>query len=86
MSCLNDVKEEETQTKQDNKKIVLYTIHCKHCKDLEKKLKTFKISYEECEDIEIMRTKGFKSAPMLEVDGTLYTFEEALKWLEGVTK
>ena len=86
MNDLNDVKTNESGEGPGNKNVILYTIHCRHCKDLEKKLKASEISYKECEDIEIMRIKGFKSVPMLEVDGTIYTFEEALKWIEGVTK
>ena len=79
MTCLK----EENKDKQNNKTVVLYTIHCKDCKRLERKLQEAGVSYKTCEDIEIMRDKKFTSAPMLEVDGVDYTYIEALKWLEN---
>ena len=84
MSCLNDVKEEETQTKQDNKKIVLYTIHCPKCNVLEKKLSAAGIKFQISEDIEEMYKRGYKTAPMLDVNGTSYDFGQAIKWLKTV--
>ena len=55
-------------------KVVFYTIDCPKCRVLESKLKAKKVAFEECRDIEIMQEKGFKSAPMLEVDGTAMSF------------
>lgn len=62
-------------------KITLYSTHCPKCKVLEMKLKQKNISYEEVTDIEIMKEKGFMSVPKLEVDGTIYEFKEAAKWI-----
>ena len=79
VDCLKDEKE----TKQGNKRVVLYTIHCKDCKRLEKKLIDAGVHFDVCDDIKIMFEKNFKAAPMLEVDGVDYTYLEALKWLEN---
>ena len=65
--------------------VVLYRTHCPKCKVLEIKLKQKGIEYTEVDDVEFMKEKGFKSAPMLEIDGeTLLTFGEAVKWISGV--
>lgn len=64
------------------KNVILYTIHCPRCKVLAKKLEQKGIEFEECTDIEIMKDKGFLSSPMLEIDGKLYDFSEAISWLK----
>lgn len=63
--------------------IVFYSTHCPQCKVLESKLKQKNIDYEEINDIELMIKMGFKSAPILEVDGTAYNFKEAVEWIKG---
>lgn len=62
--------------------IILYTTHCPLCKALKAKLDQKHIQYSVCEDIDIMIEKGFKRAPMLEVDENIYSYKEALVWLE----
>lgn len=61
--------------------IVLYSTHCPKCNVLKSKLNQKGINYEEVNDIKIMREKGFISAPNLEVDGVVYDFKEAVKWI-----
>lgn len=61
--------------------IILYTTHCPKCKVVETKLKQKNIKYEECADIKIMQDKGLTFAPVLEVDGNLYDFAEAVKFI-----
>ena len=63
-------------------KIILYSTHCPKCRVLEMKLKSKNIEYEEVNDVDIMTEKGFMSAPMLEVDGTVMSYGEAIKWLK----
>lgn len=65
-------------------KVVFYTIDCPKCRVLESKLKAKKVPFEECRDIEIMQEKGFENAPMLEVDGTVMSFGEAVKWINNL--
>jgi hypothetical protein len=50
---------------------------------LEAKLNQKDISYEEINDVKIMREKGFFTAPKLEVDGVVYDFKEAVDWIGG---
>lgn len=65
-------------------KVILYTTHCPKCKVLTAKLKAKGVDYEEITDVDVMRDKGFMSAPMLEVDGKTMTFIEAIKWVNEV--
>ena len=64
-------------------KVVLFSTHCPKCKVLELKLKQKNIAYEEVTDMEIMQQKGFMSVPKLEVDGVVYDFTDAVKWIGG---
>lgn len=62
--------------------ITLYSIGCKNCKVLEKKLDKAGIKYTLVDNEDVMISKGFMSAPMLEVDGTVMDFGEAIKWIK----
>lgn len=63
-------------------KPILYTTHCPLCKALRATLDKKQIEYEVCEDVDLMVEKGFRRAPMLEVDGKAMGIKEAMKWLE----
>lgn len=63
--------------------VVFYSTHCPKCKVLEAKLKQKNINYEEINDVKIMQERGFEFAPVLEVDGTAYSFKEAVDWIGG---
>lgn len=62
--------------------VVLYSTHCPKCKVLESKLKQNNINYEEVNDVELMVQKGFTTAPVLEVDGVVYSYKEAVEWIK----
>jgi len=62
--------------------IVLYSTKCPKCKVLEAKLKQSNIEFEEVNDIDLMVQKGFKTAPILEVDSVAYGFKEAVEWIK----
>jgi len=61
--------------------IILYSNDCPKCKILKQKLDQKQITYEECNDVELMIKKGFLSMPMLERDGKVMNFNEAIKWV-----
>ena len=63
--------------------VKLYTTHCPQCKTLEIKLDRANIQYEICEDVEEMKAKGFKAAPILETDDGVYNFMQAIKWVNS---
>jgi len=62
-------------------KVVLYTTFCPKCKVLEKKLHDKDVVYEEITDVDIMTEKGFRTVPMLEVDGEVMDFSKAAEWV-----
>ncbi len=64
-------------------KVILWSTHCPRCKVLEIKLKQKNIDFEENNDIEQMKEKGFKEAPKLELaDGTVFDFKQAVDWIK----
>lgn len=64
--------------------ITLYSTNCPKCVILEKKLSAANIDFHIETDVEVMRSKGFMSAPMLEVDGEVMDFGEAIKWTNNL--
>ena len=65
-------------------KIVLFSTKCPKCCVLEKKLQQKNISYEEINDTDIMREKGYLTVPVLEVDGTSMDFKTANDWINSL--
>lgn len=62
--------------------VILYEHGCPRCKILKMKLDQKGVQYESITDIEVMKEKGFKEAPKLEVDGAVMDFKEAVDWLK----
>lgn len=60
--------------------VVLYSTNCPKCKVLEKKLDSIGIDYKIVTDENLMISKGFSSAPMLEVDDNIMDFGNAVRW------
>jgi glutaredoxin len=61
--------------------VILYSTHCPKCNVLETKLKQKNIQYEEVNDTEIMTQKGFTAVPMLEVNGIIMDYKQAVEWV-----
>ena len=61
--------------------IIFYTTGCPKCSVLKRKLDMSHLKYDVCRDIDEMLKKGLQNAPALEVDGTMYNFKEAIKFL-----
>lgn len=64
-------------------KITLYSTGCPKCAVITKKLQNKRFTFNICEDVEVMRSKGFTELPMLEVDGKIMTFAEANNWINS---
>ena len=65
--------------------LILYTTHCPRCEMLKYRLKEKNISYVEETDVDLMKSKGMKTVPYLEIEeGKILNFEDSLKWIEGV--
>ena len=63
--------------------ITLYTIDCPNCKVLEKKLSSKNITYVVCKDTEKMLQLNITNLPVLDVDGNLLNFSDAIKWVNN---
>lgn len=60
------------------KKIILYTTeHCPRCKVLGDLLNQKNIEYQKIIDTDLMISKGYMSAPILEIDGKSLNYTEA---------
>ena len=63
--------------------IKLYTIDCPKCKVLETKLASKNIDFEIVKDVSIMKDLGITTTPVLEVDGKLLDFIDAINYVNG---
>ncbi len=61
----------------------LYSTGCPKCKILEMKLNQKNIKFNEINDIEVLRKKNFLSVPVLEIDGKLLNFAEAVEFVNN---
>lgn len=62
-------------------KIILYSNNCPRCKILKKKLDDNKINYEIIDDVDTMIDKGLSTVPVLEINGRMLNFKEAVEWV-----
>jgi len=63
-------------------KVTFYSNNCPRCNILQQKLDEKGVMYEKVSDVEIMKQKGFMSVPMLEVDGNIMNYLEAINWVK----
>lgn len=61
--------------------VTLYSTGCPKCRILETKLNQKNISFNIDKDEDEMIKRGFQSLPMLEVDGKLMDFGDAVRWV-----
>lgn len=64
--------------------ITLYSTGCPNCRLLKEKLDRFGKQYETVTDTSIMKEKDIYAVPVLEIDGEIYSFKEALKLVEVI--
>ena len=61
--------------------VTLYSTGCPKCRILETKLNQKNIGFNIDKDEDKMIKRGFQSLPMLEVDGKLMDFGDAVRWV-----
>jgi len=66
--------------------ITLYSTNCPKCNVLEQKLNSANIDFNVSNDIENLIKKGFREAPILEIDDQYLNFSEAIKWIREKEK
>lgn len=62
--------------------VVMYSTNCPKCNVLEKKMRIKNIKYEVVTDLDVIENKRFMSMPMLEVDGKILDFRQAISWVD----
>ena len=65
-------------------KIILFSNNCPKCKILKQKLDQKQITYEECNDVDIMIENGFLSMPMLKIDEEIMNYLNAVNWIKEI--
>lgn len=63
--------------------VILYSTGCPRCNVLKQKLDGKGIRYVTVNDVDIMTEKGIATVPVLEVDGQMMPFKEAVDWING---
>lgn len=63
--------------------ITLHTTHCPRCEVLREKLLTAGICFRTNTNTDLMLEKEIEHVPVLEVNGTLLGFAEAVKYVSG---
>ena len=61
--------------------IIVYSTGCPQCEALEQMLNSHQIKYTVCSDREKMLSMGLTHVPVLEANGTLMNFKEAITWI-----
>lgn len=63
--------------------VTIYSTGCPRCNVLKTKLAQANIEFDISEDIDSLIDKGFQSVPVLDVDGTMMEFGEAIDWIKN---
>lgn len=63
--------------------ITLYSTNCPKCLVLEKKLSQKGYEFEIIHDVKEIRKKGYLTAPLLEVNGSIMDFAKANEWINS---
>jgi len=66
--------------------VIMYTTHCPRCEVLKTKLLNKKIAFEEETSIVKMKELGVDNVPVLNINGELKNFTEAIKWINEVNE
>lgn len=66
-----------------NRLVILYTSGCGKCIVLQRKLEDAGISFKRETDLSKLVKNGILNLPILEVNGEMYNFSRALKFIQG---
>lgn len=66
-----------------NRPVILYTSGCGKCIVLQRKLEDAGISFKRETDLSKLVKNGILNLPILEVNGEMYNFSRALKFIQG---
>ena len=63
--------------------VILYSTNCPRCNVLKKKLEEKKVEFDISNDVDLLMSKGFTSAPALQVGDDFLQFMDAIKWVNN---
>ena len=63
--------------------MTLYSTGCPKCNVLKHKLEEKNIQYELSDDVGVIAEKGYRTIPILELDGKYLEFSEAIQWVNA---
>lgn len=63
--------------------MILYSNGCPSCRILKNKLDDLDIPFIESTDFKVITEAGYRSVPVLQVDGKLYNFNESMQLLQN---
>ena len=63
--------------------VILYSTNCPKCKVLVSKLDSKNIKYVTISNVDTILAKNIQTVPVLEIDGQLLEFKEAVDWVNG---
>lgn len=66
--------------------LTLYSTGCPKCNVLKKKLDAKGIRYKVVDDLNKITATGFMSVPLLEVEGKVMLFNDAVEWVNNYDK
>lgn len=66
--------------------MILYSTGCPKCNVLKKKIAAAGIDYTEVSDPATLKEKGIVFVPVLEVNDKLYSFKEAVDYINNLNK
>lgn len=66
--------------------MILYSTGCPKCNVLKKKMAAAGIDYTEVNDSAAIKEKGIVFVPVLEVNNKLYSFKEAVDYINNLNK
>lgn len=66
--------------------MILYSTGCPKCNVLKKKMAAAGIDYTEVNDLAALKEKGIVFVPVLEVNDKLYSFKEAVDYINNLNK
>lgn len=62
--------------------MILYSTGCPQCACLKKALDDKGCKYDICDDVDFMIANGFKTVPLLDVEGKILDFKSAMQLLK----
>lgn len=63
--------------------MVLYSNGCPRCKILESKLKNKGLEFKKSDDADIVISNGFRTFPILEIEGEFMSYKDANDWVNS---